>query len=71
MGDWTAGQNYRDSTVLINGDWTGNYYNIRFRGFDYRFGYYDTDGTTWIDQPIVKDANHRLKMTFRTTVTRE
>lgn len=71
MGSWEIGQNYRDATIIFDESYTGSFYNIRYRGWDFRFGYYDTDGTTWIDQPIVKDANHRLKFTFRTTIERD
>ncbi len=71
VSNWAVGQNYRDLYLTFNNVVVENFYYIRVKGWDFRFGYYDTDGTTWIDQPIVKDATHRLTLTFRTTVTRE
>ena len=71
IGTWSIGQDYSEFSLIFDDTIVANFYYIRIKGWDFRFGYYDTDGTTWIDQPIVKDATHRLTLTFRTTVTRE
>lgn len=39
---------------------------LRLRGREYRFGYYEEDGTTWHPQALRKFGNQILKLTFRT-----
>jgi hypothetical protein len=51
-----------------------DYYDIyfmRIRGMDYRFGYYEEDGTTWHPQALRKFGNQILKFTFRTRYVTE
>jgi hypothetical protein len=44
---------------------------MRVRGMDYRFGYYEEDGTTWHPQALRKFGNQILKFTFRTRYVTE
>lgn len=71
--DYVPGSHYRDIQMahghlypnLNEGEYVDLYY-MHWRGLSYRFGYYDTDGVTWIPTPIRKYANRKITFRFRT-----
>ena len=72
LGSYTAGQGYRDFTWSIlpsAGAQTIAYMTIR--GLSFRFGDFDSDGTTWVASPISKTADQRLDVKLRYTYAQE
>lgn len=72
LGSYVAGQGYRDFTWSIlpsAGVQTIAYMTIR--GLSFRFGDFDSDGTTWVASPISKTADQRLNITLRYTYSQE
>lgn len=44
-------------------------HNIYCRGYEYKLGHYNEDGSEWIPEPIVKKVNQEMTFTIRTTIT--